>query len=114
MAPRCPIAASLNVVGDRWSLIIVRDMLVGKKRFGEFLASSEKITTSVLAERLARLENAGLVRRSAYQVQPERFEYALTDQGRELLPVLQAFCRWGNRQFPETIEPPGGFMEMCL
>jgi DNA-binding HxlR family transcriptional regulator len=108
----CPIAASLDMLGDRWSLVIVRDMLVGKKRFGEFVASGEKITTSVLADRLARLEEAGLVTRSAYQTQPERFEYELTEQGRGLLPVLQEFCRWGNRNFPETIVPPGGFMQM--
>jgi DNA-binding HxlR family transcriptional regulator len=109
---RCPIAISLDVLGDRWSLVIVRDMLVGKKRFGEFIASSEKITTSVLADRLARLEEAGLVTRSAYQSQPERFEYELTEQGRGLLPVLQEFCLWGNRYFRKTIEPPGDFMQM--
>jgi DNA-binding HxlR family transcriptional regulator len=76
------------------------------------VASSEKITTSVLADRLARLEEAGLVTRSAYQAQPERFEYELTEQGRGLLPVLQEFRRWGHRNFPKTIEPPAGFMQM--
>jgi DNA-binding HxlR family transcriptional regulator len=111
---RCPIAASLDVLGDRWTLIILRDMFVGKRRFGEFIASSEKITTSVLADRLARLEEAGLVARSVYQILPERFEYNLTKDGLGLLPVLQEFCLWGNRHFPQTIEPPGGFMQMKL
>jgi DNA-binding HxlR family transcriptional regulator len=112
MRAGCPIAASLDVLGDRWSLVLVRDMLVGKKRFSEFVASSEKITTSVLADRLAQLEEAGLVTRCAYQTKPERFEYKLTEQGKGLLPVLQEFCRWGNRNFPKTIEPPCGFMQM--
>ena len=111
---RCPIAASLDVLGDKWSLVIVRDMLIGKKRFGEFIASSEKITTSVLADRLARLEEAGLVTRSVYQTLPERFEYDLTEDGRGLLPILKEFCLWGNRHFPQTIDPPGGFMQMRL
>src|SRR5579862_9804729 len=91
---RCPIAASLDLLGDRWSLVIVRDMLVGKSRFADFLASSEKITSSVLAERLERLERAGIVGRAPYRAHPERFEYTLTEKGRALLPVLQSFCRW--------------------
>jgi DNA-binding HxlR family transcriptional regulator len=111
---RCPIATSLDVLGDRWSLVIIRDMIVGKRRFGEFLASAERITTSVLADRLAHLESAGLVKRSAYQRHPERFEYALTHQGMALLPLLQEFCRWGNRYFPRTIEPPNNFMQLTL
>jgi DNA-binding HxlR family transcriptional regulator len=111
---RCPIATSLDVLGDRWSLVIVRDMIVGKRRFGEFLDSAEHITTSVLADRLAHLEAVGLVKRSAYQKHPERFEYALTDHGMDLLPLLQEFCRWGNRHFPRTIEPPNNFMQLTL
>lgn len=110
----CPIAASLDLLGDRWSLVIVRDMLVGKARFGCFLASSERITSSVLADRLERLEKAGIVSRSPYQTQPERFEYTLTKKGRALLPILQSFCRWGNQYMSNTMTPPHNFMEMTI
>ncbi len=111
---RCPIAASLDLVGDRWSLVIIRDMLVGKARFADFLASSERITSSVLADRLERLKEAGIVSRAAYQTQPERFEYTLTEKGRALLPVLQSFCRWGNQYISNTMTPPYNFMDMTI
>jgi DNA-binding HxlR family transcriptional regulator len=110
----CPIATTLDLVGDRWSLVIVRDLLTGKKRYGEFLRSPESITTNILAERLARLEAMGLVSKSAYQDRPARFDYALTEKGRGLLPVLQAMCRWANRYEPHTWTPPRSFMERCL
>jgi DNA-binding HxlR family transcriptional regulator len=108
---RCPIAASLNILGDRWSLVIVRDMLVGKKRFSEFLTSSERITSSVLTERLNRLEGAGIVSKAAYQSNPIRYEYELTPVGSGLLPLLQEICRWGNAFLPDTMEPPFNFMD---
>lgn len=109
---RCPIAHALDLFGDRWSLVLVRDMLMGKQRFGDFLASSEGITASVLADRLTHLEGAGLVEKTPYQANPVRFDYSLTAQGRELLPVLQALCGWGNRHFPAVGKAPARFMRM--
>ena len=106
----CPIAATLDIVGDRWTLVILRDMLVGKKRFSEFLNSPEQITTNVLADRLLLMEGAGLVERRPYQLRPKRYEYVLTKKGEALLPVLQDICRWANRFMPETWTPPGRFM----
>jgi DNA-binding HxlR family transcriptional regulator len=106
----CPIATTLDMVGDRWSLVIVRDMLNGKRRFAQFLDSPEKITTSVLADRLARLESAGLVEKQAYQASPVRHEYRLTEMGAALRPVLQETCRWANRYLPGTWIPPEVFM----
>ena len=106
----CPIATTLDLVGDRWTLVILRDMINGKKRFSEFLAGPERITTSVLADRLEQMEAGGLVIRSAYQQRPRRFEYALTAKGEGLLPVLQDICRWGNRYIPGTWIPPESFM----
>lgn len=106
----CPIAGTLDLVGDRWSLVIVRDMLAGKKRFGEFLKSPEGITTNILASRLKRMEAAGLVAKQPYQNNPPRFEYRLTDEGRALLPVAQAMCRWANAHIPGTWTPPESFM----
>lgn len=107
----CPIATTLDLVGDRWSLVIVRDMLTGKKRFGEFLASPEGIPTNILADRLKRMGEAGLISRAPYQKHPVRHEYALTRKGLSLLPVLQAMCRWANRHFPDTWTPPESFMK---
>jgi DNA-binding HxlR family transcriptional regulator len=111
-APRsgCPIATTLDMLGDRWSLIVVRDLLNGKSRFGEFLASPERIATSVLADRLDRLEAVGIVRKRAYQSNPVRHDYYLTDTGRGLLPVLQEVCRWANTFFPGTWRVPEAFM----
>ena len=107
----CPIAATLDIVGDRWTLVILRDMVNGKKRFSEFLNSPENIATNVLTDRLALIEKAGLAKRKAYQSKPKRFEYELTKKGRELLPVMQAICRWGNKHYPETWVPPARFMK---
>ncbi|PCI88208.1 MAG: transcriptional regulator [Hyphomicrobiales bacterium] len=98
----CPIASSLDIFGDRWTLIILRDMLVGKSKFGEFLASAENIATNVLSKRLELIEGAGLADRVVYQQRPTRYEYKLTDKGKALLPILQEMCKWGNQYMPET------------
>jgi DNA-binding HxlR family transcriptional regulator len=106
----CPIASTLDLVGDRWSFVILRDMLNGKSRFAEFLDGPERITTNILADRLARMEEIGLVRREAYQSRPTRHAYLLTEKGADFLPVLQEICRWGNRHIPDTWIPPKAFM----
>lgn len=106
----CPIATTLDIVGDRWSLVVLRDLVNGKARFSEFLESPERITTSVLADRLATLEAAGIIRRDAYQERPTRYAYKLTDKGRGLHPVLQEICRWANEHYPGTWAPPAKFM----
>jgi DNA-binding HxlR family transcriptional regulator len=103
----CPIAASLDLLGDRWTLVVVRDVVIlGKRRFADFLASPERISTNVLAERLARLERIGVVERRRYQEHPPRDEYHPTAMGRDLRPVLLALVRWGNRHLPGTFVPP--------
>lgn len=106
----CPIATTLDIIGDRWTLVILRDMINGKKRFSEFLDSPEQIATNVLTDRLALIENAGLATRTAYQARPKRFEYELTEKGRDLLPVMQDICRWANKYFPDTWTAPEHFM----
>ena len=110
----CPIATTLDILGDRWSLVIVRDMILGKKRFAEFLDSPEAITTSVLSDRLSAMENSGLVERKPYQKRPPRYEYLLTAKGQALLPVLQEVCRWANKTMPDTWVPPESFMKKKL
>jgi DNA-binding HxlR family transcriptional regulator len=106
----CPIATSLDIVGDRWTLVIVRDLLTGKARFSEFLASPERVTTNILTDRLASMEASGLVAKTAYQQHPKRFEYVLTRKGEALLPVLQEMCRWANAHMRGTWIPPKSFM----
>ncbi len=106
----CPIATTLDLVGDRWSLVVLRDLVNGKRRFSEFLDSPEGITTNVLSERLERMTDAELVERRPYSERPPRFEYVPTEKGMRLLPVLQEMCRWGNRFYPDTWVPPESFM----
>lgn len=106
----CPIATTLDIVGDRWTLVILRDMIGGKSRFSEFLDSPERITTNVLTDRLALMQAAGLVNKELYQQRPKRFRYVLTEKGEALLPLLQEICRWANRFMPETWKAPKSFM----
>ena len=107
---RCPIATTLDIVGDRWTLVLLRDMLNGKKRFSDFLGSPEQITTNVLTDRLVLMEAAGLVKPTPYCLRPKRFEYILTKKGLGLVPVLQEICRWGNHFMPDTWTAPADFM----
>ena len=99
----CPVAGTLDIVGDRWSLLIVRDMRAGKRTYGEFAASPEGIPTNILADRLRRLEEAGIVEREVYQEHPPRYAYVLTEKGRELGDILRAFARWGKKHIPSTL-----------
>jgi DNA-binding HxlR family transcriptional regulator len=98
----CPVACSLDLIGDRWTLLVIRDLFQGKTRFGDFLISPEHIPTNILAERLKRLETAGLIQSVAYTQRPPRFEYHLTEPGRQLEPVIDALATWGLGQFPGT------------
>lgn len=98
----CPVACSLDVLGDKWTLLVIRDLLRGKKRFNDLLASPEAIPTNILTERLKRLESAALVTKTPYQVKPTRYDYVLTPAGEALKPVLVAVALWGNEQFPNT------------
>lgn len=98
----CPVAAALDVLGDRWTLLVLRDLFWGKSRYGEILASPEGIPTNILAERLVRLEEAELIASSPYQSNPPRYEYKLTKKGRELLPALLSLAKWGQKHFPGT------------
>jgi len=96
----CPIARTLDLVGDRWSLLLIRDMRFGKRTYGELLDSPEGIPTNILADRLKRLEDAGIVARSEYQDRPVRYAYTLTEKGQDLGNVLLAFVRWGEANIP--------------
>ena len=106
----CPIASTLDMVGDRWSLVILRDLLTGKTRFSQFLDSPERISPSVLSDRLAFLESDGLVAKTAYSQRPTRYEFRVTPKGEAMLPILQAMCRWGHAHVPGAWEAPTSFM----
>ncbi|NNF80150.1 MAG: helix-turn-helix transcriptional regulator [Rhizobiales bacterium] len=99
------------MVGDRWTLVILRDMLNGKRRFSEFLNSPEQITTNVLSDRLVQMERNGLVLKATYQMRPKRYEYAPTEMAHALLPVLQQMSLWANRYVKDTWTPPESFMQ---
>src|SRR4051795_5265108 len=103
----CPIATTLDLLGDKWTLLVVRDLLfVGKRRFGEFLESPEGIPTNILSDRLRRLEEHGVVEKSLYSARPQRYEYRLTARGADLFHVLRAMAEWGLRHLPGTEAPP--------
>jgi len=99
----CPVASTLDILGDKWTLLVVRDLLMGKTTYGDFQKSPERIPTNILAERLKRLELAGIIGKSRYQDRPVRYAYALTPMGRDLQPVLLAMVDWGNRYLPGTL-----------
>lgn len=102
----CPIANVLDIVGDKWTLLVVRDLLLaGKHRYGEFQSSPEAIPTNILAERLKRLEASGLVKKEFYQDNPPRAEYYLTRKGADLGPILQAMGQWGKQYIPGVVVP---------
>jgi DNA-binding HxlR family transcriptional regulator len=99
----CAIANSLDIVGDKWTLLVVRDLLHGKRTYGELVNSPEGIPTNILAERLKRLEAAGIIVSTPYQQRPTRYAYILTPKGRALGDVLLAFVRWGKQHIPGTV-----------
>ena len=101
----CSIARALEVVGERWTLLVLRDLFVGIRRFDELVASLG-VTRTVLARRLAHLVEEGVVERRRYQERPERFEYAPTAKGAELLGVLALLLQWGDRHYPHPDGPP--------
>jgi DNA-binding HxlR family transcriptional regulator len=99
----CAINYSLEIVGDPWSLLIIRDIVnFGKKTFGEFLASDERIGTSVLARKLAALEQHGVITKEPSKTDKRKEEYRVTAKGLDLIPVLCEFALWGATYDPHT------------
>jgi DNA-binding HxlR family transcriptional regulator len=101
----CSIARSLEVVGERWTLLILRDVLRGTRRFDD-LQQSLGITRSVLSTRLSRLVDEGVLERRRYQDRPERFDYIPTKKGLDLWPVIVALLQWGDRYYAAPGGPP--------
>jgi DNA-binding HxlR family transcriptional regulator len=106
----CPIANALDLLGDKWTLLVVRDLMFRDRRlYSELAQCEEGIPTNILADRLKRLEGAGLIRKSPYQDHPVRYEYALTQSGAELLPVIAELVRWASKHIAGAKPPPKAF-----
>lgn len=97
MPEQTPLAAALERVGDRWSLLLIEALLAGPRRFGELSEAVDGIAPNILSERLKRLERERLLRATPYSERPPRFTYALTDEGLELAGVLRLLADWGSR-----------------
>lgn len=98
----CPVGCTLDVIGDRWTLLVIRDLFCGRTHFKEFLASPEGIATNILTDRLDRLLEHDLVEQVRSEEHPGRYAYRLTDRGRSLGPVLRAVADWGLEHLEGT------------
>ena len=108
-AQNCPIAQSLAIFGDRWTLLIIRNAFLGTTRFEQF-QKSLGMTRHILSERLNRLVEQGIFQKQAYVERQQRFEYVLTEKGQALAPVLMAMMKWGldwtDAEVPESMQLP--------
>jgi DNA-binding HxlR family transcriptional regulator len=103
MRSDCPVSAVLDVFGDKWTFLIIRSIVVeGCQRFNEFAAMKEGIPTNILANRLKRLVDHGVLEKQAYQHNPPRYNYQLTSKGDDLRPIVQAMIAWGLKHVPGT------------
>lgn len=98
----CPVACALDIFGDRWTLLVVRDLMLGRSRFKDFTASPEGIPTNLLADRLERLAREGIVERITEPGSPRRPSYRLTSKGEALRPIMKALRDWGLQWEPDT------------
>ncbi len=96
----CPVACSLDLLGDRWTLLVVRDLMFGRSRFKDFMASPERIPTNILSDRLARLLRHRIVEQIPAEDGTKRLAYRLTSKGAALRPVLEAMRDWGLAHAP--------------
>src|SRR6266542_2261651 len=104
---RCPVAKTLEVVGDRWTLLVVRDLLGGPRRFRDLQAGLPGLAPNILSERLKLMEEHGLVGRRFYSDHPPRAEYELTEKGKELGVVVGALAAWGSCHVDKGERVPG-------
>jgi DNA-binding HxlR family transcriptional regulator len=96
------VTNSLEIVGDKWTMVVIRDLFMGKRTYSDFQQSPEGIPTNILADRLKRLQSAGIVEKIPYQEKPTRYEYKLTPKGKALSKVLRALKEWGLNNIPGT------------
>ena len=106
----CGLAHALDLIGERWSLLLIRELMTGPKRYKDLLKRLPGIGTNLLAQRLKFQEEQGILERRHLPPPASTDAYVLTDLGRSLHPVLQSICRWANTQIPDTWTPPASFM----
>ena len=94
--PACPVETTLTLIGDKWKVLILRDLLDGTKRFGELKKSLGAVSQKVLTAQLRAMEESGLLTRTVYAEVPPRVEYTLTELGKSLKPILDALWNWGE------------------
>ena len=94
--PACPVETTLMSIGNKWKVLIIRDLLTGTKRFGELKKSIGKVSQKVLTTQLRDMEEDGLISRKIYAEVPPRVEYSLTELGKSLQPILNAMLQWGT------------------
>ena len=94
--PACPVETTLTLIGDKWKVLILRDLMPGTKRFGELKKSVGNVSQKVLTAQLRAMEASGLVNRKVYAEVPPRVEYSLTELGKSLKPILDSMCAWGK------------------
>lgn len=108
----CPINFVLETFGDKWTLLIVRDLMFkGKASFGEFLESEERISTNILADRLSRLEQHEIVKKAVAKDKRSKMIYTLTSKGKDLLPIMLEITAWSAKHDSQTNTPPGFLVE---
>lgn len=98
----CPVACTLDLIGDRWTLLVIRDLFLGRSRFKDFAASPESIPTNILTDRLQRLCDADVIEKVPAEEGSKRFAYQLTEKGESLRPILLALRDWGLEWEPGT------------
>lgn len=94
--PACPVETTLKIIGDKWKVLILRDLFTGTKRFNELKRSLSDVTQKMLTQQLRELENDGIIHREVYPVVPPKVEYSLTELGNTLKPVIDSMYDWGN------------------
>lgn len=94
--PACPVETTLTLIGDKWKVLILRDLMPGTKRFGELKKSVGNVSQKVLTAQLRAMEESGLVHREVYAEVPPRVEYSLTELGKSLKPILDSMWNWGE------------------
>ena len=98
----CPVACALDIFGDKWTLLVIRDLVLGRSRFKDFTASPEGIPTNILSDRLERLQERGLIEQVPATEGGKRMAYALTEKGESLAPILRSIRDWGLKWEPGT------------
>lgn len=98
----CPVACALDIFGDKWTLLVIRDLVFGRNRFKDFTNSPEGIPTNILSDRLERLQERGMIKQVPATEGGKRMAYALTEKGKSLVPILGAMRDWGLKWEPGT------------